>query len=429
MAAANAPGLTPTMVSQRIQALDIARGIALLGIFMVNIQLMVQPLHWMFVGGGVNEGTLGAISHYITRIFFESKSYPLFSMLFGMGLVLMYDRAKARGRSFAPVYLRRLAILLLFGMAHAFLVWYGDILIYYACFALVVMWLAPLRPRTMLAVAIVLVLVSAIWAGGLGYVFASMGENAEKPAQIEVADFEGFRSALFEGQIQDGPANIAWATGETDAMKNGPFANAVMLRLINWLSGTIFWMTIYAVFLHVPAMFLLGGAIMRSGVMSDPASLWPRRLMFLGVFVGIPGAILAVYMSEVEGPNSPIAGLSTGVVHLFGPCVSLGYIGLAAWLAKTQICAWFIGAIAAAGRMALTNYLGQSLIVAAFAQHWGLAQFGDVSRVGMVAIVISVYIFQLAFSVFWLRLFTMGPFEYLWRWATYLKRPKLRTVG
>lgn len=426
MTTADSPALSPTKAEQRIQALDIARGLALFGIFMVNVQLMVQPLHWMFLGGGKDESTLASVFHYITRIFFESKSYPLFSMLFGMGLVLMYDRAKARGRMFAPVYIRRLALLLLFGMAHAFLLWYGDILIYYACFGVVVMWLARLKPRTMLIIATVLVVLSAIWASGLGYLFAKIGEGAEKPAQVQVDGFEGFKAALFEGKIQDGPANLAWATGETDAIKNGPFTNAVFMRFINWSSGTIFWMFIYAVFMHVPAMFLLGGAIMRSGMMSDQKSPWPRRFMLLGLLVGVPGSLLGVYMSEVQGPNSPIAGLSTGVVHLFGPMVSLGYIGLAIWLAKAKLCVWLIAAVAAAGRMALTNYICQSLLVAAYAQHWGMAAFGEVSRVGMVVIVASIYVFQLVFSVIWLRFFTMGPLEFLWRTATYLRLPKLR---
>lgn len=420
------PALVPTKADQRIQALDVARGLALFGIFMVNIQLMVQPLQWIFNGGGKNEGPLAFAFHYITRVFFESKSYPLFSMLFGMGLVLMYDRAKARGKLFATVYLRRLTILLLFGMAHAFLLWYGDILIYYACFGAVVMWLARLKPRTMLIIASALVVVSAIWASGLGYFFAKLGENADKPAQVQVEGFEGFRTALFEGKIQDGPANIAWATGETDAIKHGPFINAVTMRAINWTSGTIFWMFIYAVFLHVPAMFLLGGAIMRSGVMDNPDSPWPRRLMLIGLLVGLPGSVLAVYMSEVRGPNSPIAGLSAGVVHLFGPMLSLGYVGLAVWLAKLKLGAWLIAAVASAGRMALTNYICQSLLVAAYAQHWGMATFGEVSRVGMVVIVTSIYAFQLVFSTIWLRYFTMGPLEYLWRAATYLRLPKLR---
>ena len=134
-------------------------------------------------------------------------------------------------------------------------------------------------------------------------------------------------------------------------------------------------------------------------------------------------------MSELSEPNSVVMNLSMAVTHLTGPFVSMGYIGLAVWLARSKAGLWLVGAISSAGRMALTNYLCQSLFIAAFAQHWGLAQFGEVSRVGMIALVVSVYVFQLAFSVFWLNLFTMGPFEYIWRTATYLRFPKLLKTG
>ncbi len=115
-------------------------------------------------------------------------------------------------------------------------------------------------------------------------------------------------------------------------------------------------------------------------------------------------------MSEVRGPNSPIAGLSAGVVHLFGPMLSMAMLG-SLWLAKLKQ-RWLIAAVALAGRMALTNYICQSLLVAAFAQHWGMATFGEVSRVGMVVIVTSIYAFHFVFSTIWLRFFTMGPLEY-----------------
>ncbi|MGP1272963.1 MAG: DUF418 domain-containing protein [Phycisphaerales bacterium] len=418
--------LRPTQAGDRIAALDVARGLALFGIFMVNIQLMTQPLRWLIEGGGAGEGSLGLFFHYLTRVFFESKSYPLFSMLFGMGLVLMYDRSRAAGRAFAPTYLRRLLLLLLFGMAHAWLVWYGDILIYYACFGVVLMWFAPFRPRTMLIIAAVLAGVSAAWASGLNLLFVSFAGGAEPPVGPEVAGFEDFRRAFFAGEIQGGPELPAWGIAETDAMANGPFWNAVQMRLLNWTTGTIFWMLLFAVVLHVPAMFLLGAAIFRSGALTDPGSPWPKRFMLLGLLVGLPGSIGAVVLSEIDGPMSASAAIAAGVVHLFGPLVSIGYLGVAVWLARAGVGRRLVQAVASAGRMALTNYLLQSLLVAALAQHWGLGWFGDVSRAGMVWIVLSIYAAQLVFSTLWLRWFAMGPFEYLWRSWTYLRLPRLR---
>jgi uncharacterized protein len=413
--------LAPIAPGERITSMDIARGIALLGIFMVNIQLMTQPLSWLLNGDAVQQGPLAAAAHYTTRVLFESKSYPLFSMLFGMGLVLMHDRAKAAGRGFAPVYLRRLTLLLLMGLAHAWLLWYGDILFYYACFGLCIMWLAPLRARTMLIIAVVTAVLAAVWLSGVSMLSALAGQP--EPSGLKPSGFAEFSRALFSGKIQSGPLDPAWSMGEADAIGNGPFANAVAMRGINWVSGIVFWVIFSAVFLHVPAMFLLGAAIMRAGILSAPHSPWMKRFLLLGLLIGLPGSTAAVVIGEYGGPNSLLYGLGAGITYLVGPCLSLGYIGIAMWLARTSAAAWFAGFIASAGRMALTNYLLQSLLVAAIAQHWGLARFGTISRVEMVAIVLGIYGFQLVASRLWLSHFSMGPMESLWRCGTYLRLP------
>ncbi|MEM9166370.1 MAG: DUF418 domain-containing protein [Planctomycetota bacterium] len=418
--------LGPTRSNDRIAGLDIARGLALFCIFMVNVQVMTQPLSYMLTGGK-DEGIFATASYYVTRVLFESKSYPLFSMLFGMGMMLMYDRAKAAGRAFAFPYFRRLLLLLLVGMAHAWLVWYGDILIYYALIGMIVMWLAPLRPKPMLIIAAALVALSAIWASGVMYLIPSL--EAETQPDLDVAGFVEFRDALMAGDIQNGPENAAWTTGEIDAFAEGPFLNAIGMRLINWTASIIVWLLLYATFLHVPAMFLLGGALLRSGVLTNPDSKWPQRFMLLGLVVGLPGAIGAVVLSDVTGPTSPLVGLTIGVVHVFGPFMSLGYLGLALWLGRSAVGAVILKAVAAAGRMALTNYLLQSLLVAALAQHWGLGLFGEVSRLAMLGIVFGIYAFQLVFSSLWLSRFTMGPFEYGWRCGIYFKLPKLMKTG
>lgn len=414
------PPLGPTSTGERVTSMDIARGIALLGIFMVNIQIMTQPLGWLIEGSAVKEGPLSAAAHYVTRVLFESKSYPLFSMLFGMGLVLMHDRARAAGRAFVPVYLRRLALLLLMGLAHAWLLWYGDILFYYACFGLGIMWLAPLRARTMLILAIVASVLAAVWVSGLTLLQAVAGGQPE-PSGLKVAGFAEFRDALFAWKLQGGPLDPAWSLGETDAIKHGPFAHAVQMRGINWVSGIVFWVIFGGVFLHVPAMFLLGASIMRAGILAHTRGPWMKRFLLLGLLVGLPGSTAAVVMGEYGGPNSTLYGLGTALTYLVGPCLSLGYVGLAMWLAHAGALRWLGRALAAAGRMALTNYLLQSLLVAAVAQHWGLARFGTISRVEMVGIVLGIYCFQLVASRLWLSRFAMGPMESLWRSGTYLR--------
>lgn len=421
--------LAPTRANERIQALDIARGLALFGIFMVNIQIMTQSIGWLASDAWHDEGALATGLHYITRVFFESKSYPLFSLLFGMGMALMYQRAKALNRPFVTPYLRRIFILALFGVLHALLLWYGDILFHYFLIALMTMWVVGLKPKWLLLIAGIAVTLAVLTLTGLttlGMIFAPNGQAI--PETTDVTTYAEFWNQLWDGKVQGGPMHPAWMVGEADAFQNGPLMTAVSMRAINWISGMIFWLIFNGTLFHLIGMFTLGAAIMKAGAF-DVGSRLPALFVALGLVVGIPGSILIVIISERGGMNSPAYGYAASATHLVGPCLSLGYLGLAITLARRVSGNLLVTGIASAGRMALTNYLMQSFIVAAIAQHWGFALFSEVSRVQMVVIVVSVYAFQLVLSTLWLRAFTMGPLEYLWRTATYLRLPRLRAAS
>ena len=162
---------------------------------------------------------------------------------------------------------------------------------------------------------------------------------------------------------------------------------------------------------------------MKAGLVTDEGSPWMKRFLLLGAFVGLPTAVISVVITERVGMMSPLTGVAGALTFLGGPCVSLGYIGLAMWLASSGVLRWLTRAIANAGRMALTNYLMQSILVAAIAQHWGLAMFGEIGRLGMVGVVVGIYVGQLIVSTLWFKVFTTGPFEYVWRCGTYLRLP------
>jgi len=420
------PAFRPTRESKRIETLDVARGFALLGIFMVNIQLMAQPMGWYMGGGGSNEGGLGAAVYYATKVLFESKSYPLFSMLFGMGLVLMHSRAKAAGRSFVAPYLRRLVMLLAMGLCHAWFLWFGDVLAIYAGVAIAVMWLVKFSARTMLILAVSLVLAAVLWTTAIPLVVWGLGvTQPEPPTETSVTTFQGFIEAMKAGEVTAGLMDPAWAAAETDAFKNGPFLHAFMMRGINWGSMLVFWTIFSAAGLHIAGMFLLGGAMMKAGVVTDERPVWARRLMALGLLIGLPGAVLVVWLQSQGQMGSLVYSLSAPLLMAVGPFVSLGYFGLAKWLAQNLGDALPVRMVAAAGRMALTNYLGQSLLVAILVQHWGFAWHSDVKQSQMIFIVAAIYLAQLIISPLWLSRFTMGPLEWLWRWWTYLRPPRL----
>lgn len=419
------PALLPTRPTERILALDVARGMALFGIFMVNVQIMTQPIGWLISGEFKEQGTLAAALHYTTRVLFESKSYPLFSMLFGMGMALMYQRAKALHRPFVSPYLRRLSLLLVFGLLHALLLWFGDILFYYAIIGLGVMWIVGLRPRHLMIVSVSTVVLAALTLTAMTFVGVAMNSGTKIPETTTVTTFAEFWQALKAGEVKGGPVDPAWMAGETDAFANGPYINAVGMRAINWLSGIVFWLIFNGTGLHIIGMFTLGAAIMKADPFSSTSKL-PSRFILLALLVGLPGSIGAVVLGEWGGMGSLMFGLGAALTMLVGPLLSLGYFGLAIRLTQHAGRNPLVVAIASAGRLGLTNYIMQTVAVAIIAQHWGMGRFGDVSRVEMVLIVLAIYTFQLVYSPIYLRVFAMGPLEYLWRTATYLRLPRLR---
>ena len=181
------PRLQPVQESERIEALDVLRGFALLGIFMVNIQFFSLPFM-----EGVGQLTLvGAAQGEVwgwafIRTFCELKFVSLFSLLFGMGLVVQMTRAKTKGKAFGLYYLRRTIVLAIFGLSHALLLWYGDILFLYACLSLLLFALCRLSAKTLLNIWIGLVVISLLIStavAALPIIFAQT--QAEETAQVQ----------------------------------------------------------------------------------------------------------------------------------------------------------------------------------------------------------------------------------------------------
>ena len=191
------PPLGPVKERERIVALDVLRGFALLGIFMVNMQFFAMPFGELISPDFYDGASIGDVLAWgFVKAFFEYKFISLFSLLFGAGLIIQMTRAEARGRRFVPLYLRRLLVLAVIGLVHGFGLWYGDILFVYACAGLVVFLCRRWRPKTMLIIAGAIVgffsgvqLLAAvgifIWS-----VWFSGGESAtaEEAAVAEVAE-------------------------------------------------------------------------------------------------------------------------------------------------------------------------------------------------------------------------------------------------
>lgn len=440
MTTPNEPVLKPVAIENRIRSLDVARGFALLGILMVNVQLLCQPMVWLWNGGGSNEGPVGATAYYATRLFFESKSYPLFSLLFGMGLMLMRERAIAAGRSFAKPYLRRLSMLLVMGVLHALLLYYADVLIIYSIIGFFTMWLMGRRSKLLLGLSVSLLSLAVLFSVfssymGLQY-YASYGADAfaDEPAQTVMAEpvdedtgFSAFFEQIKQGKIAErGPMSSEWESAAKDAFQNGPLSHAILMRGVEWIAEQFNWTLGGGAVLQISGMFFLGAWLMKIDALGVDAARSMRRMILIGLLIGMPCSILSVVLRAVATEFSAWYFFSFPFMAPAGPCVALGYMGLSMWLARRFGEGWFARSVASMGRMALTNYLMQSLLVCVIVQHWGFGMYGEISQAQMLAIAVSIYCFQLIVSPLWLSRFTMGPLEWLWRWWTYLRRPSFR---
>lgn len=433
----------------RVVALDAARGFALLGIFAVNVQSFAEPSgFYSAIAPWSDESPLSVALFYLVRVFCEGKFYPLFSMLFGMGLVLQMARV---GTGFTRIYARRLGTLIVFGFLHATLMWSGDILFVYAIAGFVLLLASRLSGRALLAVGVIgLVFVSllggACWGAAAhmgesaiesGVTQAMANESADETSAIlpdepdETTPIHAPRGQAFatlargvrDGTLAFSPNDSAWISLETQAFREGPWHDAFLFNLVTWLFSLIAGAFGYG--WHVLALFFLGAGLMRLGVFGPDGAAWRTRLLIVGLVVGLPGSIAAVALPVWVGGWTGYT-VGTALSFLCGPMLSLLYLCTIWRLAYLAPLRLVVQTIERVGRMALTNYLLHTLLFTAIFHWWGLGLFAELSRPQRLAVVPLVYLVLCITSTLWLSRFTMGPMEWLWRTITYWKAQPLR---
>ncbi|MHC4211211.1 MAG: DUF418 domain-containing protein [Planctomycetota bacterium] len=450
---ATAP-LGPVPAPERIAALDVLRGVAIFGIFMVNMQFFAMPMMELFTPPlGDDAATGDVVSWAVVKTLFEYKFISIFSMMFGMGMVVQMKRAEAKGRPFAPVYLRRLLVLMLIGLAHALLLWYGDILFAYSLAGLLVFVVMLFRPRTwvllLLAAATILLSLSIIGCfSAVGAITGSKrpgvathakttavepeaepeaGPEAEGPFVVEKTSddqWERVKAAFERVKKKD---MDGWREIETIAYKEGPLSLTLIVRAVTF--GIIMtFMTLGGFMFRVIGMFLLGAALMQLDFFSPRRRRWHWWMCAVGLPLGVAGELFAVSLLGTAGKIVTWGVAMSDPLHQVSSLVlCLGYVGAVTVVVNGGVLKWCTAMFAAVGRLALSNYLLQTFISTTLMYWWGLAWFADVSRPRQIALVLAIYACQILGSVLWLRVFSIGPFEWLWRSLTYLRpQPLLR---
>ena len=404
MTAASSAGVEPPA---RIATLDIVRGVAVMGILAMNIvgfalpeQAYVNPM------AAGSRGSADIASWVFSFVFIDGKMRGLFSFLFGASLLLVIQRAEAKGEPAARIHFRRMAWLLLFGLVHFYLIWSGDILSLYAPVGMIAGLFIDRSPKALVRSALVLILVQFLVFGYLAGAFYSASAAAAAPGAGAEAVA---RWTEMKSDFVVPPAALA----DTLALYRGGYAGIVQHRtgeaLLDPLVNLAFfgWETL--------AYMLLGMAGLKSGFLTGA---WPRaryvRAALLGYAVSAPAYALLAWAIVRDGFRVPtLFALEFAASVLVRPPMIVALAALIILL--TARGGVLVGRIAAAGRAAFTNYLGTSLVMTTLFYGYGLGLFGQLSRAQLWLVVLPAWAAMLLWSKPWLDRYLYGPFEWLWR--------------
>jgi uncharacterized protein len=402
------PPARPVAESERITPLDVLRGVGVLGILALNIK------SFSMVGAAYVNPQLGGLAGanywvwYLTTVLGENRFATIFSMLFGAGVVLMTGRQKASRWRVALLHYRRMLALMLIGAAHALLLWNGDILFLYGLCGLV-LFLVRRFPAWLLMLLGVLVL-----AGSAGYSYYRF---------LELSSGGGGELGEF---VRRSRPDSAMIDEETQAYLNGWFGEVAYRAPKVW-QGWTNWRMLFGVGL-VGGWMLIGMGLFKVGAFSAALS---RRAYWVmsagGLGAGLPALMYMAHLQTQESANPITTRLEADLYARWASLlVTLAYVGIVMLVCQSPRLAPLTAPLAATGRMALTNYLMQSVICTTIFYGRGFGLFGQVDRVGQMIVVLGVWALQLALSPLWLSFFRFGPVEWLWRTMTYLKLQPMR---
>jgi len=378
---------------------------ALFGILAANMRAFFAPLDTYGNIGVLYPGRADVLAQAFIDVFIQGKFISIFSFLFGMGFAIQMSRAEARGVRFLGFYPWRLLALALFGLIHGILIWAGDILLTYAFSGAILLLFRQRQQKTLLW-----------WAGGLFTLPIVIGST------ILTLYFTRFRQPW----MQPKPPDMKKLHEVIAIYAHGTVRQILVQNWLEWkdeLPLTLF--AIYAV-----ALFLLGMWVWRAGIVQRLDEYRPvlKRVCAWCIPVGL---ILNIYVAIVKVVVPPgtvsLWGWSAGLLSLSGAHIlSAGYISGLALIFLHQDWRRLLLPFAAVGRMALTDYLMQSVLCTFFFYHYTTGLYGRIGPAIGLAPTVILYGAQVVFSNWWLKRYRFGPMEWLWRGLTYGKLPSMR---
>jgi uncharacterized protein len=390
----------PTPPSERIVSLDAIRGLAVLGILVINIWVFAMPESVLLNPQSYGDFTGANYWAWVAgHVFAKSKFITLFSALFGAGILLFTDSKHRDGEAAIGLYYRRIGWLLVIGLGHAYLLWYGDILVGYALAGLLLVSFRDREPATLARIGFIFLL-----APFASEVFAALVQG---PAVIA----DQWRPAAATLQQEVATYRSGWLA-QMDHRVPTAFR-----RQTSGFVGSTLW--------RAGGSMFLGMALYRWGVFTGERSTQFYRRLVAGGVVGLVIVAAGVWYIEASDWSAGAALYWRQFNHWGSLLVAGGYLGAVTLWAKRRPQGIVTQSLAAVGRMAFTNYLLQTVIATSIFYGHGLGLFGRLDRVELLAVVVGIWALQVPLSVLWLRYFRFGPVEWCWRTLTYGERQPL----
>ncbi|MES3160267.1 MAG: DUF418 domain-containing protein [Halorubrum sp.] len=402
----------PTDPSDRIVALDALRGFALLGILVINIWLFGLPTIAQFNPTLYGDFT-GAnyLAWLVSHVFFERKFLTLFTFMFGAGIVLFLELKAQKGQSGRKLHFSRTFWLLVIGLGHAYLLWYGDILVSYALCGFLVVWVWQWRPLRQFILGVVLYAVPSVLYLLLGVGYLLSAEDEQTLLEEELL-------AAFGAEFSPDREIEIYQSGWLDQM-----AHRVPVVFEYHTLGFAF-----ELFWSVGGLMIIGMSLYKWGVISNKRSTRFYQRMLVGVGgVGITLVLVGVWVrSEFAWETVPVLTLAFQFNYWGAPLVATGYLAGIMLLCRRLRDGRIVNGLTAVGRTAFTNYLLQTVIATSIFYGHGLGLFGQLSRVELLGVVVLIWTIQIPLSMWWMGRFRYGPVEWVWRTLTYRQRQPMR---
>lgn len=398
----------PVALRERIETVDILRGFAFFGVLLINYVFFYQPETLMMTGFRWS-GIYNQIVEKFDQFFFMGKSYTIFSFLFGLGFSIQLIRAEARGVNLVPTYRRRLFALLLFGIIHGTLIWFGDILTTYALCGFVLILFRNRKQKTILIWVLILAGTQLLLPITRYTVTEIMRRDPKKASEMDEKWLEQKK------EFQEASDH------ELQVYSKGTYRQITEVRTKDYIVSQVFSIVFGGQFLF---LFLLGLYAGRRGVFHNVAENEGllRTVRKWGLIVGLIGNAVVVYTAQYSNPAVPTLLFTVGAVfYVFSiPAMSAFYVSsLTLLIHHSDTWRRRFAPLGFVGRMALTNYLLHSIIGTLIFYSYGLGLYMQFGPAITTLICILLYSLLAMLSKFWLTRFRYGPAEWFWRKLTY----------